>query len=52
MDPTINLDHQGAYLFNGNISNQFTYNGPADDQKEVDKVINPPKPEEKSDDTK
>lgn len=32
MDPTIELDHQGAYLFKGNISNQFTYNGPGDQQ--------------------
>ena len=30
MDPTIELDHQGAHLFKGNIGNQFMYNGPAD----------------------
>jgi hypothetical protein len=29
MDPSINLDHQGNYLFKGNISNQFTYTGEA-----------------------
>ena len=32
MDPTINLDHQGTYLFEGNIGNQFTYGGPASDE--------------------
>ena len=23
MDPSINLDHQGTYVFKGNIGNQF-----------------------------
>jgi hypothetical protein len=38
MDPSINLDHQGSYLFKGNISNQFTYSGEAT-QEEM-KTIN------------
>tara|TARA_B100001057_G_scaffold486358_1_gene567433 strand:+ start:245 stop:1306 length:1062 start_codon:yes stop_codon:yes gene_type:complete len=29
MDPSIDLDHQGTHLFRGNISNQFSYGGPA-----------------------
>ena len=46
MDPTIELDHQGAYLFKGNISNQFTYNGPGDQQTDdaIMQSQKPPKP--------
>ena len=46
MEPTIELDHQGAYLFKGNISNQFTYNGPGDQQTDdaIKQSQNPPKP--------
>jgi hypothetical protein len=29
MDPSIDLDHQGAHLFRGNVGNQFMYGGPA-----------------------
>lgn len=44
MDPTIELDHQGAHLFKGNIGNQFTYNGPADPEdveKQLDGINKP-----------
>lgn len=34
LDPTINLDHQGAYLFKGNIGNQFTVGTPVEQPKE------------------
>ena len=62
MDPSINLDHQGNYLFKGNISNQFTYTGEAtqDEMKtinaQMEKNIAPTPNEEKlgkksSDDT-
>jgi hypothetical protein len=37
MDPSIDLDHQGAYVFKGNISNQFHYGGQAT-REEADKV--------------
>ena len=33
MDPSINLDHQGNYLFKGNIANQFTYSGEASQEE-------------------
>ena len=29
LDPSIDLDHQGAHLFRGNVGNQFMYGGPA-----------------------
>ena len=51
MDPSIDLDHQGAYVFKGNIANQFQYGGQAT-REEADKVqqnINagaPPTPNE------
>ncbi len=37
MDPSIDLDHQGAYVFKGNIANQFHYGGQAS-KEEADKV--------------
>ncbi|MBR19993.1 MAG: hypothetical protein CMA64_07605 [Euryarchaeota archaeon] len=41
MDPSINLDHQGNYLFKGNIANQFTYSGEAtsDEMKDINKQM-------------
>jgi len=56
MDPSINLDHQGNYLFKGNISNQFTYSGEATQEEmktineEMEKNIAPTPNEEKSGD--
>lgn len=50
MDPSINLDHQGSYVFKGNIANQFTYNSEASSEEadRIQKQINagelPPTP--------
>ena len=63
MDPSINLDHQGNYLFKGNIANQFTYSSEATQEemqtinKEMEENLAPTpnedlKAKESKDDTK
>ena len=52
MDPSIDLDHQGAYVFKGNIANQFQYGGQASReeadkvQQDINKGVLPPTPNE------
>jgi hypothetical protein len=46
MDPTIELDHQGAHLFKGNIGNQFMYNGPADPNQVKESLDETNKPQQ------
>jgi hypothetical protein len=42
LDPSINLDHQGSYVFKGNISNQFHFDSHATDEevKNMEKMVN------------